>query len=61
MPFTNRTPEQITAWLTGLDIQPPGLVTVDQWRPESGIEQAPMLRTYGALARKPDAHAADTP
>ena len=50
--FVNRTPEQLTAWLTGLEIQPPGLVTIDRWRPEPDIEVPPMLRTYGALARK---------
>ncbi|MFJ5724073.1 SAM-dependent methyltransferase [Streptomyces sp. NPDC093149] len=26
VPFTNRTPEQIAAWLDSLQIQPPGLV-----------------------------------
>jgi len=49
--FINRTPEQLTAWLTGLEIQPPGLVTIDQWHPEPDIEVPPMLRTYGVLAR----------
>jgi SAM-dependent methyltransferase len=53
--FINRTPEQLTAWLTGLEIQPPGLVTIDQWRPEPDIEVPPMLRTYGVLARKVNA------
>jgi SAM-dependent methyltransferase len=53
VPFINRDPEQIAAWLNGLEIQPPGLVTVDQWLPEPGIDHEPILRTYGVLARKP--------
>jgi O-methyltransferase involved in polyketide biosynthesis len=53
VPFTNRTPQQIAAWLDGLEIQPPGLVTVDQWYPAPDADDVPMLRTYGVLARIP--------
>jgi len=55
VPFTNRTPEQISDWLTGLEIMPPGLVTVDQWRPDPDAVNEPILRTYGVLARIPAA------
>ena len=51
--FIHRTPEQLAAWLVGLDIQPPGIVLVNQWRPDSEEAPAPILRTYGLLARKP--------
>ena len=47
-----RGADQISGWLTGLDIQPPGLVTIDQWRPEPGVEQ-PTYAVYGVLAHKP--------
>ena len=60
VPFINRDPEIIAGWLTGLDIQPPGLVTVAEWQPEPDIENPPMLRTYGVLARKPITPAAET-
>jgi SAM-dependent methyltransferase len=53
VPFTNRTPEQIAAWLDGMEIQPPGLVPIDQWRPDPDADRVPMLRTYGVLARTP--------
>lgn len=53
VPFINREPEIIADWLTGLEIQPPGLVTVDQWQPEPKAAETPILRTYGVLARKP--------
>jgi SAM-dependent methyltransferase len=59
VPFITRGADQIGAWLTGLEIQPPGLVTIDQWRPEPGIEQPPYIAMYGVLARKPAAGAAD--
>ena len=60
VPFINRDPEILAGWLTGLDIQPPGLVTVAEWQPEPDIENPPMLRTYGVLARKPITPAAET-
>jgi hypothetical protein len=53
VPFINREPEVIAEWLAGLELQPPGLVTVDQWKPEPNTAAAPMLRTYGVLARVP--------
>ena len=53
--FINREPEVLASWLEGLEIQPPGLVTVDRWHPEPGIREKPILRTYGVLARVPGA------
>jgi hypothetical protein len=52
VPFINRHPEQLAAWLDGLEIQPPGLVPVDHWLPDPDVERVPILRTYGVLARK---------
>lgn len=54
VPFINREPEQVTAWLDGLEIQPPGIVLVDQWHPDLNVTQAKILRTYGVLARIPE-------
>ncbi|WP_194923484.1 SAM-dependent methyltransferase [Catenulispora pinisilvae] len=53
VPFINREPEVVAGWLADLEIQPPGLVTVDQWEPEPNATETPILRTYGVLARKP--------
>lgn len=58
--FITRTAEQITAWLAGLEIQPPGLVSIDRWRPEPDIETPPFVAMHGILARKPDTGSADT-
>ncbi|HEX4786851.1 MAG TPA: SAM-dependent methyltransferase [Actinospica sp.] len=54
VPFITRDADQITAWVAGLDIQPPGLVTIDRWRPEPDIEKPQYVAMYGVLARKPD-------
>jgi SAM-dependent methyltransferase len=54
VPFINREPEVIAGWLQRLEIQPPGLVTVDQWRPRADTTHAEILRTYGVLARVPE-------
>ena len=57
--FITRDADQITTWLTGLEIQPPGLVTIDQWRPEPDIEKPEYVAMYGVLARKPSAPPVD--
>jgi SAM-dependent methyltransferase len=59
VPFFTRKSDQIAAWLSGLEIQPPGLVTIDQWRPEPDIEPPPYVAMYGVLGRKPDIRPAD--
>ena len=55
VPLISRDAEQIGAWLTGLDIQPPGIVTIDQWHPDT--EDPHFVAMYGVVARKPDAQA----
>lgn len=49
--FIHRTPEQLQAWLGDFSVQPPGVVQVNEWRPEAESKQH-ILRTYGLLARK---------
>jgi SAM-dependent methyltransferase len=53
--FINREPEVVAGWLDGMEICPPGLVTLDEWLPEPDAPRERMLRTYGVLARKPTA------
>lgn len=36
---------------------PPGLVTIDIWRPEADASRETILHTYGALARIPQPRA----
>lgn len=49
--FIHRTPEKLESWLGGFTVQPPGVVQVNEWRPEAENNQH-ILRTYGLLARK---------
>lgn len=53
--ITGRTAEEIRAWFDGLDLVPPGLVDVQDWRP--GCDRrwlAPATaRIMGGVARKP--------
>lgn len=51
VPFINREPEVVASWLDGMRIEPPGLVPVNEWYPDSNDQHALILRTYGVLAR----------
>lgn len=50
--YVSRTPEQISRWLTGLEVLPPGLVPTDTWMPDPGTEARPNPLYFGVLARK---------
>ncbi|WP_194897996.1 SAM-dependent methyltransferase [Catenulispora pinisilvae] len=52
VPFTPRSAEQVAPWLTGLEIQPPGLVDVDVWLPSLKDGDTPNVPSLGVLARK---------
>jgi SAM-dependent methyltransferase len=58
VPLISRNAEEISAWLTGLDIQPPGVVTIDQWHPDT--EDPHFVAMYGVVARNPGAQPAET-
>lgn len=53
--ITSRPAEDIAAWLTGLDLVPPGLVDVASWQPGSPRRwlAPPTARIIGAVGRKP--------
>lgn len=48
-----RSREQVARFLTGLELVEPGLVAVEDWRPEPGTDTANRSSIYGAVARKP--------
>lgn len=55
VPFVNRTREQVAAWVhDGFTVEPPGIVPVNKWHPDSGGPRQQILRTYGLLARRKD-------
>jgi SAM-dependent methyltransferase len=55
--FVNRPPAKVVSWLEGTEVQPPGAVLVNEWRPDAAVDTTPILRTYGVLARVPGAAA----
>jgi S-adenosyl methyltransferase len=51
-PYTPRSPEQISGYFDGLDIMPPGVVTVSRWRPDAETG-ATEVACFGGVGRKP--------
>lgn len=55
VPFTARAAHEITPWLAGLEIQPPGLADIRVWLPALAGSRTPISPCLGVLARKPAA------
>ncbi|HEV3172318.1 MAG TPA: SAM-dependent methyltransferase [Actinocrinis sp.] len=54
VPYTPRSPQQITRFFDGLTLVQPGVVSVTRWRPEPNPwGEAPEIACHGALAVKP--------
>ncbi|ACU70900.1 protein of unknown function DUF574 [Catenulispora acidiphila DSM 44928] len=53
VPVTPRTAGQITPWLAGLEIQPPGVTDIRVWLPSLAESPSAIAPFVGALARKP--------
>jgi hypothetical protein len=51
--FTSRTREQVARFFQGLELVEPGLVRVEQWRPEPGAANAGKSALWCAVGRKP--------
>jgi hypothetical protein len=51
--MTARSHNEVARFFTGLDIVPPGLVQVDQWRPEGDVAPDRPASIWCAVARKP--------
>jgi hypothetical protein len=52
--YTPRSPEQIGRYFDGLELLPPGVVTVSRWRPEpSRWGDPPEVACAGGVGRKP--------
>jgi hypothetical protein len=50
--FTLRSREQMARFFAGTDLVAPGLVPVEEWRPEPGTRDTRKSATWGALGRK---------
>ena len=50
--YTARSREQIDRFFAGMDLVAPGLVPVEQWRPDPAMANAGTSAVYGAVGRK---------
>ena len=53
-PYQLRTVEEITGWFDGLELVPPGVVPLTQWRPDPvDVGRIEPVDGYGGVGRKP--------
>ena len=50
-PFSARTPAAIAGFFEGLDLLEPGVVSCSQWRPDDGVDAAPVI-DFAGVGRK---------
>jgi hypothetical protein len=50
--FTYRSREQVAGFFAGTDLVPPGLVRVEEWRPDPGTSEAAKSAVWCAIGRK---------
>jgi hypothetical protein len=51
-PLTPRSREQVARFFTGTDLVEPGLVRVEEWRPETAPDDTAQSSLWGAVGRK---------
>ena len=52
VPYRTRTPEQFATYFEGLELVEPGVVNVDDWRPDANFPRGPAIPQLGAVGRK---------
>jgi hypothetical protein len=53
IPYNLRTPEEIARYFDGLDVVEPGVIPIEQWRPEAApAEPLADVNTFGGIGRK---------
>jgi hypothetical protein len=53
IPYNLRTPEEIARYFDGLDVVEPGVIPIQQWRPEAApAEPLADVNTFGGIGRK---------
>jgi hypothetical protein len=50
--YSPRSREEVTRFFAGTDLVPPGLVALEEWRPEPSAAEAGQSAIYGAVGRK---------
>jgi S-adenosyl methyltransferase len=52
VPYRTRSLEQFTSYFDGLELIEPGVVNVEDWRPDPGVPRGPDIPQVGAVGRK---------
>ncbi|MFD0304212.1 SAM-dependent methyltransferase [Streptomyces sp. NPDC127119] len=52
-PYHLRSPQQLAGFFEGLELLAPGVVPIDDWRPDTGEARATDVIALGGVARKP--------
>jgi hypothetical protein len=52
--LTYRSREQVARFFAGTDLVPPGLVRVEEWRPDGGAGETPRSFLWSGVGRKPE-------
>jgi S-adenosyl methyltransferase len=52
VPYASRTPEQVAGYFAGLDLVPPGVVPVADWRPDPSPFPPPQVDSLAGVGRK---------
>jgi hypothetical protein len=52
VPYMSRTAAQVQGYFAGLDLVPPGVVPVADWRPEPSLFPAPQVDSLAGVGRK---------
>jgi len=52
VPYRTRTPQQFAGYFEGLELVEPGVVNVDDWRPDPDSPRGPEIPQLGAVGRK---------
>jgi S-adenosyl methyltransferase len=50
---TYRSQAEVTRYFDGLELVPPGVVRIQQWRPDTEVEATARAAMWGAIGRKP--------
>jgi len=53
VPYRTRSVEQFASYFDGLELVEPGVVLVDDWRPDPDAGRGPEIPQMGAVGRKP--------
>ena len=56
VPYTSRTAAQVEGYFAGLDLVPPGVVPVADWRPEPSPFPVPQADSLAGVGRKPKSY-----